>query len=409
MPPTPATTTHWIITNRSVSDNGVVDENVHEPLPTFRIAKFETPTGKSPTDSQLAAAVAFTQDQYIEDYTDLRLNPSIDPDTLPGTKQLFLALYADMLASPKGEGDTLFFLHGFNFSWSDCLRHLHTLHQLYVEPASSPISRIVYFSWPSFASLFRYKSDQEIAQPCGALLGRFFSKVVRFYADFFTSAGPAAAGMLGSPAAAAAGASAGGAGGLTPRPKFCGRKVHLAAHSMGNQVLQEFIRSVRDYAHLRVPIFGQAVMLNADIGWSCLEETQPLYTLPEFCERLTVYNHNSDDALLVSESTKNNEKRLGRHGPRDRRVIASRTAVVDCSDLGNAPKKTAMDTRMADRAEASIAELQVSSRERLFDHWGYLSRKEVILDLHRVLRGTSQADMKPFREQRGDNIFRLLS
>lgn len=298
-----------------------------------------------------------------------------------------------------------FFLHGFNFSWADCLRHLHTLHQLYVEPASSPISRIVYFSWPSFGTLFRYHDDQAIAQPCGALLGRLFSKVVRFYADFFTAAGPAAAGMLGSAAAAAAGTTVG----LSSRPKFCGRKVHIAAHSMGNQVLQEFIRSIRDYTHLRVPIFGEAVMLNADIAWSCLEQSQPLYTLPEFCDRLTVYNHNSDDALFVSESTKNNEKRLGRHGPRDRRVIASRTAVVDCSDLGSPPKKPAMDAQMAARAEASIADLQVSSRERLFDHWGYLSRKEVILDLHRVLRGISQSDMDNFREQRGDNIFRLHS
>jgi esterase/lipase superfamily enzyme len=377
-------TAHWIVTNRAV-DRGTVVDRVHEPRPTFRVAKFNTPGAASPSDGELAGAVEFVPDSFFDDYEDLRDDPDADPSTLPGTKQLFLALYGDMRDSTPTKGDTLFFIHGFNFSWPDSLRHLHTLDRLYVRPASSPISRIVYFSWPSFGELFRYKSDQQIAQPCGYLLGRLYTKVIQFYKDFF---GPAD-------------------GGTAERPKFCGRRVHLAAHSMGNQVLQEFVRGIRDYPFLRVPVFGEVVMLNADAGWSCLEPRTPLYDLPEFCGRITAYNHNSDDALLVSETTKNSEKRLGRHGPRDLDLIAPRTAVVDCSklDAGRAP---AMDRKMCDVCESSLEILNVPTRERLGDHWGYLSRKEVITDIHRVLRGESQSGMGRFREAHGRNLYRLV-
>lgn len=389
MPPaSPIPPTHWIITNRAV-DKATVRESVHEPRPTFRVAKFETPAAPSPTDAQLAAGVEFIDDAFFDDYADLRIDPEADPETLPGTKQLFLALYAEMRDSTPTKGDTLFFIHGFNFSWTDSLRHLHTLHRLYVAPRSSPVSRIVYFSWPSFGELFRYKSDQQIAQPCGYLLGRLFTKVIQFYQDFFGRAGEDA----GVPAS---------------RPRFCRRRVHLGAHSMGNQVLQEFVRGIRDYEFLNVPVFGEVVLLNSDVGWSCLESPQPLFDLPEYCGRITVYNHHSDDALLVSETTKNSEKRLGRHGPRDRRIIAPRSSIVDCSDL-DATRTPDLNPRMIETCEESLEPLNVPTRERLFDHWAYLTRREVIADIHRVLRGESQSEMPKFRDSRGENLYRLLA
>lgn len=375
---------HWIITNREVVEGPAgeerVDPSVHAASPEFRIARY-TPaptTDKTPRE-ELDARVAFVPDEHVASYADVR--PGVDPQTLVASKQLFAALYHDMCDADPAKGDTLFFIHGFNYGWHDAVRHLQRLHEVYAEPAQSPIRQIVYFTWPSFGEQTRYPSDQEIAQPSGWLLGRVFAKAVQFYREFFEQ---------------------------KKRPAFCGRKIHIAAHSMGNQVLQEFMRAVRDYAHLRAPIFGEALLLNADADWTALELGQPLHDLHEYCQRMHVYNHFSDDALAISEATKNERKRLGRHGPRDLKQIPPRTVVVDCSGLsGQSSGPAAPGSFLAVARQVLKGHPTVSIRERLFDHWGYLHRPEVVADLYEVMRGTSSAAMPSLREHVSGPLFRL--
>jgi len=189
---------HWIITNREVrrqrADDGSMPERItdarREPLPTFRIASFTPPQTPSPSDEELAGAVEVVPDSFPDHYDDLR--PNGDPEKLSGSSRLFLSLYQTMrdTADSADGGDTLFFIHGYNYSYPCALRDLLRLHHLYALPNASPIQTIVYFTWPSWGRRTRYPSDQAIAQPSGYLLGRIFAKAVHFHMDFFgTGAG----------------------------------------------------------------------------------------------------------------------------------------------------------------------------------------------------------------------------
>jgi esterase/lipase superfamily enzyme len=386
---------HWIITNREIGTRTVGGKKVEfiadtrrEPMPTFRIATFKPyapgtiPKKDDALLAKIDSAVSLIPDEPVDGYADLE--PDDNPTSVNASRRLLLSLYQTMTQAPEGKGDTLFFIHGFNYAWPDAVRHLQRLHELYVLPSESPIDRIVYFTWPSWGQTGRYPSDQEIAWPSGLLLGRVFAKTVRFYADFFRPS-------------------------KGKRP-FCGRKIHLAAHSMGNQVLREFIRQVAPVRHLHVAIFGEVLMLNADLEWHALEGGQPLFDLHQFCDRTHVYNHHHDDALHISEATKNSEKRLGRHGPRSIApgVLPPRTVVVDCSALG-APDDATPDTdAFINAARRVLGTSKVDLKERLGDHWGYLYRPEVIADLYGVLKGHSSGAL-PRRTAKAPGLYALGS
>ncbi len=390
------TTQHWILTNRPVgrrkNAGGTFEERIldeqNESLPVFRIAKF-SPGKKGERDfERLEDRVEVIEDGYPSSYERLRTSP--DARSLAATQRMFFEMYEDMKAAPKGKKDTLFFIHGFNYSWPDALAHLQKLHELYVKPRSSPIGRIVYFTWPSWGSLRSYRKDQEIARPSGQLLGRVFGKTVRFYRDFFEPCSEDEDGEHGED------------------HEFCGGRIHLAAHSMGAQVLTEMVRFIRPYKFLDLALFGEVLILNGDAGWRSLERKKPLSYLPDIAERIHIYNHDSDDALRISEWTKNHEKRLGRHGPRSLDLLPPRTLVVDCSDLNGAPEtKGKTDSSMLSMARRVLnIDSKVKAKERLFDHWGYMNRPEVLLDIHRVLRGESSAEIKG-RQRRSGRLYKL--
>lgn len=361
---------HWIVTNRPVRKKrleGIMVERVDEQVAMasdFRVARF-TPTGLNAQTSEEGwrRAVTFVEDGSIATYDGV--SPDGDPNRYPGTQRMFLDLYRLMGEAPAGKGDVLFFLHGFNYSWLDCVRHLRKLHEIYVVPETSPIARIVYFSWPSQGSVLQYLTDQRIVKECGWQLGRLFGKLIRFYQDFF------------SPAPRGHGA------------RYCGRSIHLAAHSMGHQVLEAFAGSVVDYLTVGMGLFREVLLLAPDADWTALEVGKPLRGLVEFSERTHVYNNFSDDALMISEWTKNREKRLGRHGPRDWKNIPPRTVIVDTTQsplMGNDPAPDLFT--MTDAVQSATPHW----RERLFDHWGYLYRPAQIEDIHAILRGDSSSD-----------------
>lgn len=415
---------HWIITNRTVTKDAETGHDVLAPdrqkdrvggLPVFRVATFDAKgLPLAPDDDRLMSAVRFIPDAYIGDYDRLRrmselLDSGDEPDLtgLPGTLRMFADLYHSMRNAPEGKGDALVFIHGFNYSWTDSLRHLLSLVRVYAQPEASPVSHIIYFSWPSWGSKLRYPSDQEIAQPAGTNFGRLFGKIVQFYRDAFVPQRPV---EVGEP--------------VTGPLTFCGRRLHLGAHSMGNQVLEEFMRAIVGVQSLKVPIFGQTLLLNADEDWTALEPGRPLHHLPGYSDRIHVYNHKSDDALLISEATKNSERRLGRHGPRSMSdtVLADRTVVVDCSKLhlarsSRARREPALTAAagVATKAAAdrfyetaqSVLEGSDNTKERLYDHWGYLHRPEVVADIYRVLRAEAASEI-PGRDRRDTRRYSLV-
>jgi|GEM_PF-537825 len=416
---------HWIITNRGVDEDATDGHGVKDGsqskrlngLPTFRVATFDADgLGDKPSKKDLLGAVRFVKDGFVDDYRGILEGgtPRV------GSAQMFRELYDSMREGAEADAspetrvcDAMVFLHGFNYTWADSLKHLHRLVRVYADESASPVKHVVYLSWPSWGSQLRYRSDQEIALQAGIAFGRLFAKVVHFYRDVF---GPDPEDPAHEPAA------------------FCGGRVHLAAHSMGNQVLEQFMRAFSGLSRLRAPVFGECLLLHADADWTALEPGNPLHGLPSFADRIHVYNHTSDDALKISEHTKNDARRLGRHGPRtvSPERLSDRTVVVDCSDLRGKPGKPAStpvnERRMhlltgADGAMPSAARedfvstarrvldleggAEVSARERMFDHWGYLHRPEEVADVWQVLRGVSSSRVAG-REDRSGPIYRLL-
>lgn len=370
------TSNHWIITNRPVipKDNGsgeYVEEyrGLIHPMPEFRIAQF-TPPAKSKRrikDEAYQAAVQFTPDEYVGNYDDLL--PDGDPWGERGTRQLFLALYQSMLSAPPGKRDVLFFMHGFNYSWLDALRHLHKLHELYVLPHDSPIHQIVYFTWPSMGHLapHSYKQDEEGASLSGEMIGRLFRKIRQFYAEFFQARENG------------------------ERPAFCRARIHMAAHSLGNRVMENFLKVVNSDIDRPINLFEEILLLNADVDWNALEPGRALHRLPDYGTRIHVYKHPNDDALHFSETTMGNTKRLGRHGPRPG-PLNPEFVTVDCN-LDPSDLQDEMNLKgdpFADCIPGMHGLGSTSStrlKEVLFDHWGYLYRSTVIQDIKAVLRG----------------------
>ncbi len=408
-------TTHWIITNRRVEhdaragreivkDHDSQGERI-EALPTFRVARFR-PAGlpASPSANDLEGVVEFVRDSNAPGYTTLA--PDTDPETLDGSQQMFKSLFDQMSAQPRGRGDTLFFIHGFNYTWHDSLINLHRIAQVYSNHAHTPVTQVVYFTWPSWGSLRKYWKDQRIAAPSGKLLGRVFTKLVRFYEDFFDPEKR-----------------------KKDRPDLCHQRIHLGAHSMGNQVLREFVRSISGDDDLSHPVFGETLMLNADVEWTALNPGQPLHDLATYCDRVHVYNHASDDALRHSSLVKNpGEKRLGQYGPEsiDTNVLPPRTIVIDCSSIKpGVAQPTSAAPRVAARTDAQglLASIpdgehiaaaarildakKTDMRERLFDHWGYLHRPEVIADIWQVLKGRGSSEIEARDPRPGGPLYRL--
>jgi esterase/lipase superfamily enzyme len=378
--------TQWLITNRSVVGDKVVESaNDYYPRPVFRLATVDPTKLYDPVDAKLKVtdaliqqAVKFVPDDFVDDYGDLDID---DLTGEKGTRRMFAEVYKSMHDTPADvrKGDTLFFIHGFNYDYASALHHFGKLHDVYVRPPESPIKQIVYFTWPSIGKISSYEQDQRIAPVCGGLLGRLFGKLIQFYAQSFAR--------------------------KSKRLTFCNRKIHIMAHSMGNQVLREFARGINDFVGFQRAVFGQVLLVHADIEWNALEPGQPLHAFEQYCDRMTVYNHKSDDALGVSEATKNAEKRLGKHGPRAKSLISERAVIVDVTTAG-ADAAPEADSFLKAAQHVMKRNGGTNAREVAFDHWGYVYRDHVIADIYRTLAG--EHSHRPTRKHVEGPLFRLL-
>lgn len=355
----------YLLTNRAIEPDGqggerIANDGREAAQPVFRIATVDLHASDPRRDK-----VELVPDQFVDQYDTLQ--PDADPRNYAGSKRMFLDLYQRMRDEPSAKkGDVLFFLHGFQYTLADSLRHLRKLHELYVRPAASPVSHLVYFSWPSRGQLTQYRNDRRDAIESGKLLGRVFRKARQFLLEFF-AAQP------------------------DPRGAFCGHRIHLAAHSMGNMVLYWMTHELNTYPDPPFALFGELLLLNADCDWDAFNPDKPLHRLPEYGERIHIYNHQSDDALWVSANTKNWVKRLGRQGPADLELLPARTLVVDCSGLKKAAGKDPRKDEFASVAGEVSLGTKTPSKETLLDHWGYLYRPQVVADIHSVLRGESSS------------------
>ncbi|MEM6523256.1 MAG: alpha/beta hydrolase [Bacteroidota bacterium] len=330
----------YIVTNRSISEPYINDVN-ERAMPTFRVAKCEI------DEENKKVKYGLVPDNYAAGYQEIAsAAKSKDDAHLNGTAKMFFDLYNQMVKS-KEPCDTLFFIHGFNYTFKSTLEHIYELHELYIKPKNSPIEHLIYVSWPTVGNLFlTYWNDQEDAEETGRVLSRLFSKLFGFFIDAFEKA----------------------------ELERCKHKIHLAAHSMGNQVLKHMLAGIPDSKLF--PLFKEVLLLNADVEYDVFEPGQPFTKLGDISERVHMYIHNSDDALRISRTTKNFKKRLGFNGPKNRDILDASTFIMDTT-YGEKPK---------------------NKKEKWIDHWGYLNRPDVVKDIKYVLTGMDEDDI-PVREK----------
>jgi hypothetical protein len=342
----------YLITNRSIVNNRISDIGKERGSPSFRIAKCSI-------DPELEPSHAVTYELLKDINSNMQYRKrrgskkaQMMPDlldnieNLKGSERLFAELYQKLSTKEDGCCDVLFFIHGFANDMESTLKHIYQLNKLYVEPEDSPIEHLVYFSWPTIGhTALTYWNDQEDAQIAGMVVARLFSLLRGFYIDMFE---------IGA-------------------HQRCKHRIHLMAHSMGNQVLANALESIGRAKLFQM--FEEVFLLNADVEYDLFEPQQAFSRLTPLSERTTMYTHRRDDALRISRFTKNFNRRLGSKGPINPQSLAEDVFVVDTTGA-----KQDIDTKIYD-----------SLKEKTIDHWGYLYRSAVINDIKAVMRGEDEA------------------
>lgn len=271
----------------------------------------------------------------------------LDAGDLSGSARFFRQMY-DCLVTDSGlktssgdpKEDVLFFIHGFNTNLKTLRNNFAALHKCYVENPDSPVAHLVAFTWPgrSLNIPVHYHDDRKDAVDSGFSLARAIKdKFIPFLHQFLT----------------------------VERHRVCGRKIHLLAHSMGNQVLRSAMIEMKkgDF----VPeIFHEILLVAADVEWNVFDEGNPFEDLIDLGVRVHIYYHDKDGVLDISKYTKNGfSNRLGRYGRKHR----SRQ-VEDIFDLDVSRNRD---------------DLALGWIDKNLNHWYYYTSTEVILDIIHVL------------------------
>jgi esterase/lipase superfamily enzyme len=201
-----------------------------------------------------------------------------------------------------GCSDTLIFIHGFNVGFDEALAAAAKISAQTVI-GGKPLN-IVLFSWPSDGKatpFMAYYSDRDDARSSGAAVARAFLKLIDF--------------LIGM-----------------KEDEYCGKSMHLLAHSMGAYVLRNGLQALIAKEPTKLlRVFDEIVLAAPDEDDDAFETDAKLRLLPRLGARVTLYHNESDRALLISDKTKANPDRLGADGPRMLDLLPKKVVVVDCS------------------------------------------------------------------------------
>lgn len=348
--------THYIITNRGITSRkgeGYVPVNDQEFI--------RVDGDEEARDNLRYGTVTFNPDS-ASDLKDFKINILPEPSDnvltafretgiVPGTRELpsrkvFKEIYdagirADKKSKATKGGETpahtLVFIHGFKADLKIALNTLRELHNRYVVPHDSPVENIVLFTWPAKANLLKYRDDARDAVKSGYALARSYAAMKDFFKKTF----------------------------VTERQKQCQQKIHLMCHSMGNRVLESMITSLNEMNVEVTSTFGEILLVASDIDYDALEKPRPLYRLLDVGERVHVYYHNNDQALGISELTKNAFNRLGRWGAKNTLGLPDDVYQADVTDI---------------RDDKGL-------QNRVVHHWYYTNSNTVVNDIIEVLNG----------------------
>lgn len=346
---------HYIITNREVttrrSRNYIsVNEKEYMRKDGDEEARHNLRYGTISFDPKKAKKLKDFDIQIIPEVDEsLLANYADDKDVskakFPSTA-IFTELYESGIKaskkSPEGDHiriseDILVFVHGFKSDLETAMQTLCELHKRYVEPEDSTIKHLVLFTWPAKKKLLKYRSDAYDAMQSGFALARSMASLREFFKKKF----------------------------VEERKPLCDQKIHLMCHSMGNRVLENMVKGVQDIGLDINSIFGEILLVGADIDYYALERPNPLYRLIDFGERVHVYYHNKDQALGISELTKNAFNRLGRWGAKNSVNLADDIYQCDVTEIDD-DKGLLHDT---------------------VHHWYYTNSPSVVEDIIEVMKG----------------------
>jgi esterase/lipase superfamily enzyme len=268
-----------------------------------------------------------------------------------GSRALFDELRNKMRQENR---DVLIFLHGFANTFESCLERGAQLKERYLVRGAEP--HVFVFSWPSDGKTFpvtAYHDDRSDAAASGEAMARALAKLL----DFLRQGG-----------------------------ERCGCRIHLVAHSMGNWALRHAVLGIR--AHLatdRLPqIFDNVFLMAADEDDDAFEHDHKLKLLPQLSRAVHVYHSRNDQALLISDTTKNNPDRLGARGPRRIEGLDTKVFLVDCQHVD---ETTTEDAR----------------------HQYYRERAEVLRDVRQVLDDVPPDEVVGRRPTGAPRSFRILA
>ena len=215
------------------------------------------------------------------------------------------ALFAELRKSMKtDQRDALLFIHGFNVTFQDAMEAAGRMGDRYCELSGVKYCpNIFVFSWPSDGKMTHYSNDRHDAEVSGYAFARGLMKLSAFLKS-------------------------------CPQGEACNQKINLLAHSMGNYVLRNALQQIPKISGAASVgrVFDNVVLAAADEDADAFEYDFKLSTLPNYCQRITVYFNNNDPALKISEDTKGNPDRLGHDGPARPRQVPAKVVSVDVTD-----------------------------------------------------------------------------
>ncbi|WP_158600246.1 alpha/beta hydrolase [Fibrisoma montanum] len=360
-----ATVTHYLITNRQIDlidgreviNPGGRERAVDDARISFRFARYTFDPDNVEDQGTVELVPDLITPPVIEMFSGTILSASDKSpeqlegkgkaraaEDLSGSNQVFMEVFRTL--KDDNAGNVLFFIHGFRSNLAVTLTTIRLLHTRYVKPGSN-VQTIITFTWPARRSLLRYLDDQHDARVSGYALARVYQRLHDFLAELFN----------------------------TTTAKPCHRSIHLLCHSMGNQVLYYMLERLKEQRLSRRETFRQAILMGADVPYDAFEVDHPMNLLIDLCERVHVYYHRRDLALVAS-SAKFLQNRLGRVGFK-RNTSPPLAADVHEIDITDVPSQ---DT------DTFLTNLLEFDQNELIQHWSYLSNETIINDIEQVFR-----------------------
>ena len=75
-------------------------------------------------------------------------------------------------------------------------------------------------------------------------------------------------------------------------------------------------------------LFHEVILVGADVDYDTLESPRPMYDLIDICERVHIFYHKRDLALVISENTKKCDEQTWKMGGKELQQSSGRCRAI---------------------------------------------------------------------------------